>query len=108
MIDWSGLFGLFGPLSITVALLVIGLLSRRLGSVLRTPPYHIGLFIAALLMAVSVLARLVNIGRGVEDAVQLASDPLWVLLYIGFPAMAITLGIVIAWRYWSWLLAERG
>jgi hypothetical protein len=59
-------------------------------------------------MATSVLARLLNIGRGEDIADTLGQNPVSVLFYVGLPAIAITLGLVAAWRYWSWLLAERG
>lgn len=107
-IDWSGLLGLLGPVAITIALIVMGLLSKRLGSVTRMPRYYIGFFVAAGLMAVSVLARLLTTGHGQLFTMALNHDPIWVFLYIGLPAIALTLGIVVAWRYWSWLLAERG
>ena len=29
------------------------------------------------------------------------------LNYLGLPAIAVTMGVISAWRYWSWLLAER-
>jgi hypothetical protein len=37
----------------------------------------------------------------------LSNETGWVLLYNGLPALAVTLGLFVAWRYWSWLLAER-
>ncbi len=107
MIDWSGLFGLLGLMSIGVALLVMGLLSKRLGSVTRAPRYYLGFYAAALMVAASVLARLVNVGRGAAVAAELNRDLGWVLLYNALPALAVTLGLFVAWRYWSWLLAER-
>jgi len=107
-VDWGGLFALVGPVSVAVALLVMGLLSRRLGSVMRTPRYYMGFYVAAGLMAVSAGARLLNIGRGDALADHLDQDALAVILYVGLPSIAITLGLIIAWRYWSWLLAERG
>jgi hypothetical protein len=107
-VDWGGLFALIGPLSIAIAMTVMALLSKRLGSVMRTPRYYLGFYVAAGLMATSVLARLLNIGRGTDIADTLGQNPVSVLLYVGLPAIAITLGLVAAWRYWSWLLAERG
>lgn len=106
-IDWGGLAGLLGPVSILVALVVIGLLSRRLGSVVRMPRYYVGLFVAAGLIAVSILARLLALGRGPTMTMELNHDPLWVFLLTGLPALALTTAVVVAWRYWSWLLAER-
>lgn len=105
--DWMGLLGLLGSIAIAIALLVLGLLSKRLGSVTRTPPYYVWFYVAAGLMLVSILARLVHLGQGPAVAVALIDDKVSVLLYAGLPAIAITLGVVVAWRYWSWLLAER-
>lgn len=105
--DWMGLLGLLGSIAIAIALLVLGLLSKRLGSVTRTPPYYVWFYVAAGLMLVSILARLVHLGQGPEVAAALIDDKVSVLLYAGLPAIAITLGVVVAWRYWSWLLAER-
>ncbi|MBL8165449.1 MAG: hypothetical protein JNJ61_25935 [Anaerolineae bacterium] len=108
MFDWTGLLATIGIAGLGVALLVLGLLSQRLGSVTRAPRYYIGFYLGTLLVGVSVLARLLNIGRGTLAAQELVRDPLWVTLYIGLPAFALTIGVFIAWRYWSWLLAERG
>jgi hypothetical protein len=105
--DWSGLFGLLGLASTGVALLVMGLLSKRLGSVTRAPRYYLGFYVAALIVEVSVLARLVNVGRGAAAIAELSRDFGWVFLYNGLPALAVTLGLYVGWRYWSWLLAER-
>jgi hypothetical protein len=107
VIDWAGLFGLIGPISIGLALLVMGLLSKRLGNVTRAPRYYFGFYVATFLMGISILARLLNTGRGPEFVRELNSETGWVLLYNGLPALAVTLGLFVAWRYWSWLLAER-
>ena len=98
---------LFSPLSITAALIIMGLLSRRLGRATRAAPYYIGFFVAGGLVGFSALARLVNLLLHIADATMLQQDTLWVLVYHGLPALGVTLGVVFAWRYWSWLLAER-
>lgn len=107
-IDWGALFGLMGSVSIAVGLVVLGLLSKRLGSVMRTPRYYVWFYVAAVLMAISIVARMLNIGHGAEAASHLTQDGLMVALYVGLPAIANTIGVITAWRYWSWLLAERG
>lgn len=86
-------------------MIILGLLSKRLGQVTRAPRYYIGLYIGAALMGISAFARLMNVN---VPADSLRADPLWVLLYIGFPALGVTLSVIVVWRYWSWLLAERG
>jgi hypothetical protein len=102
------LFGLIGPIAICVALLVLGSLSKRLGSVMRMPRYYRWFYGAAFLMTVSIIGRLLNVGHGGEAALSFGRNAVIVLLYVGFPAIATTLGLITAWRYWSWLLAERG
>jgi hypothetical protein len=107
VIDWTGALSLLGPLSIGSALIVLGWLSRRLGEVTRDTSYYRGFYLAAGLVSVGVVARLANLGYGAEAAARLHRNLLWVLLYHGVPALGVTLGVIIAWRYWSWLLAER-
>ncbi len=100
----GGLIALMGLLSVAVALVVLGLLSKRLGKVTRAPGYYRVFFVAAGLLLVSLGVRLVDI---VNAHVPHADDPTAVILYLGLPAFALTISLIIAWRYWSWLLAER-
>ncbi len=99
--------GLIGPLSMAVVLIALGILSRRLGATTRAAPYYLGFFIAAALMVISLIARLANLIFGLASDALLSRDLTWTLLYAGLPAFGVTLGLVMAWRYWSWLLAER-
>lgn len=103
-LELTALLGLFGPLSFAVALLVMGALSKRLGAQTHARPYYVGFYAAALLMLVSIAAQVFYLFSG-----QVASkgDLLWLLLDEGLPAIAVTIGVILAWRYWSWLLAER-
>jgi len=96
--DWLGLALL------AASLVLLALLSRRLGRVTHAPPYYIGLLVAAGLLLLAAGIRLVNNLRGVDAS---AASGWWVAAYTGLPALAITTALVFAWRYWSWLLAER-
>ena len=100
--EFGALLGLFGPLSIAITLAVMGLISRRLGEQTYAKPFYLGFYAAALLMLVSVAAQFLDLllqgGSG---------DPLWIILVDVLPAVAVTIGVIFAWRYWSWLLAER-
>lgn len=107
MADITGIFGLFGMASIALAMAVLGSVSRRMGEVTHTPRYYIGLYIASALMVVSAVARLAN-WLGNANPANLNRDAGTIMLYIGLPALAVTLAVIVAWRYWSWLLAERG
>ncbi len=90
--------GVVGPASVAVTLVVIGLLSQRLGAVTRTPPYYRWCYVAAVLVGLSTLGRLVSVGY-VDDRLTLLNNLLFTL--------GVMLGLVVAWRYWSWLFGER-
>jgi hypothetical protein len=95
------ILNLIGVVSIGVLLMVMGLLSRRMGKATQAAPYYIGFFIAGVLVLGGVIARVAN------PDVDLTQNGLAVMLYNGLPAIGLTLGAAIAWHYWSWLLAER-
>jgi hypothetical protein len=99
--------GLLGPASIGLALLVLGLLSKRLGSATRAPSYYIGLYFAAGLLFLSVAAQAANLFFSLASADQIAESLGWIFVYNGLPALGVTVGVFFAWRYWSWLLAEH-
>jgi hypothetical protein len=101
-VDFTALLALLEPLSIGITLIVLGLLSRRLGAQTQAKPYYLGFYAAAALIGVSVAAQLLDALLGVAD-----DGALWVIVADVFPAAAVTIGVVFAWRYWSWLLAER-
>lgn len=98
------LLGLLGPLSFAVALVVLGALSRRLGAQTHARRHYLGFYLAAALMLVSAAAQAVDLLDGLPRP---PGDLLWLLLTEGLPAVAVTIGVALAWRYWSWLLAER-
>jgi len=95
--------GWAGDACLAVALVLLGLLSRRLGAVTKAPPYYIGLLVAGGFLATSAFAQFANAALVTPADQQLA----WALIYEGLPAFGMTVGLVFAWRYWSWLLAER-
>jgi hypothetical protein len=107
VVTLSEWFSLLGLGSITAALVVLGLLSRRMGEVTRAPRFYRGFYLSGMLLGISLVARVMYLIQGRTPA-DLHTDPVAVLLVAGLPALAITLGVAIAWRYWSWLLAERG
>jgi len=102
-LDWTRFFNLIGMLSIFIVLIVMALLSKRLGIVTRTRPYYLGFYVAALLMGISILVRLFS----TPPDLSAEADGTIILFYGILPALSLTLGVIIAWRYWSWLFAER-
>jgi hypothetical protein len=99
MISLQLLLGLIGPASMIVALIVLALLSQRLGAVTKRAPIYRWFYVSVILIAVSIVARLFA-----PDALDYRAA----LLYDVPLALGLTLAVVIAWRYWSWLLSERG
>jgi type III secretory pathway component EscT len=91
---------LLGPISLALMLMVLGLLSRRLGRATHARPYYFGFFVAGALVAAAALVRAASLIAPDEPA-----D--WTVLYNGLLALGITLGLLFTWYYWSWLLAER-
>lgn len=100
------IFDALGHVAIVIALIIIGLLSRRLGQATRARPFYIGHFAAAGLIGISASAHIVGAVNGMPGDAQSAGIE-WVLLVNGLPALAFTLALYVTWRYWSWLLAER-
>lgn len=101
------MIGLIEPVALGVLLLCIGLLSRRMGSASDSPPRYQPFFVGAGMMGLCFGLRLLNLLLGLTTPDEAAADLFWVMIYRGFPAAAVTLGLFGAWRYWSWLLAER-
>ncbi|MCK6576767.1 MAG: hypothetical protein L6Q98_01545 [Anaerolineae bacterium] len=96
---------LIAPSAVAFAFLVLGLLSRKLGTATRARSYYLGFFAAAMCMLVSGGARFLYALLPVESGT--VADFARVLMIDGLPALAATLAVMMAWRYWSWLLAER-
>ena len=87
-----------GPASLAVALAVMGLLSQRLGAVTKMPSHYRWFYVAAGLLGVSVAVRLLAVG-GVGETLA--------LVYAGSLVLGGIIGVLTAWRYWSWLFGER-
>lgn len=107
MIALAHATGLLGFVAIGVALIVLGRLSQRLGDVTHARPYYIGNYVATSLVWAGALSRFYFITRG--QSILDASDGnlVYILLIDGLPALGITVGLMVTWYYWSWLLAER-
>ena len=99
--------GVAGLAGVALALIILGLLSKRLGKATRTSRHYLGFFVAAELLLVSVAAQITNLLFHIASVDDLAASFIWVFVYSGLPAIGVTVGLYFAWHYWSWLLAER-
>lgn len=105
--NFTVLFSMVGGISVGVMMIVLARLSQRLGNVTHARAHHIWLYVSALLTWLGVLVQAIALVRGMEGGLELQQDILWVLLIKGLPAIGITIALIVAWYYWSWLLAER-
>jgi hypothetical protein len=89
---------------------ILANLSRRYGQVIRLPPYYRGFYVGMGLICVAFLSHLVQdtlIIAPEQAPSLLTSDWLYLLTYYIPLALAVTIGIVVAWRYWSWIGKEQ-
>jgi hypothetical protein len=96
--------GTFGTLSVLLLFYILAKLSERFGNVIKMKPIYRYYYLAAGLVAISLVTQFL-VARGEAEG----SNDLWVLLagyYIPF-SLGLTIGLVITWRYWSWLVTER-
>jgi hypothetical protein len=96
-----------GTLGLACAHAVLALLCRRLGATTGAQPVYLWLWLAVLLLLASAAAQMYIALAMPEAYVWLLDEWGWITLVFGLPAIAVTIGVIVAWRYWSWLLAER-
>lgn len=103
------LLGVLAPLAVAVTLVVLGLLSQRLGAVTSMPPYYRWFYVSALLVSVAAFFELLYVLSVYVDSASAFSGEGFFLLTYGAPfAVGLTISVVISWRYWGWLLSEPG
>jgi hypothetical protein len=95
------LLSLIGPASISLALLVLASLSRRLGEVTKRPPLYRWFLVGAALVGLSIVLRVLTIDPAGRLGSQVA------LLYDVPLVMGLLVSVIVAWRYWGWLLYEQ-
>lgn len=96
---------LISSLSIPIFEIIVGLLSRKLGLVTHAPPYYLGFFVAAALSLIAFIIRFIDIQLTQTNSSY--DNTVLVLSFNALVAISVTLALIIAWRYWSWLFVER-
>ena len=104
---WVGL-SLYITLSLVIVFHILAKLSKQFGSVLKMPPYYKGYYLAEILGGIAFVTHL-------WQASLLLSQPtstthpfettLW--LYHLPLALAVTIALIITWKYWGWLFIEK-
>ena len=91
-------------------LVILGLLSARLGAVLKMRPAHRVAPVGAGLVLVAAIANLIHAAA----VIQPTSVPAWLgldiieTLFVALPLSAgLLAGVWVGWHYWRWLLSKR-
>ncbi len=102
--------GTLGPASLLLLLLILAGLTQRWEAVTRQRSYYSLLYVAAGLVGVSLLTRMIRIGYlESEQCSPWLCDPtslFYLLLYHAPLAVGVTIGAIVTWRNWNWLLKE--
>jgi uncharacterized membrane protein len=85
-------------------------LSRKLGNVTKMQPYYRGFYAAIVLIVVAIVAhslRLTALASPDSLPNALNADSFYLFAYYLPMAVAATISLIVAWRYWGWLFRER-
>ena len=108
--------GLTGPPSVIglvaalYLLYIFVILSRKLGAVTKMKPYYRGLYIGMGLILIAIVAHSLRITSLISPSLlpeALNSGPFYLLAYYLPMALAATISLVVAVRYWGWLFREH-
>lgn len=101
------LLSVIAPLALMILLWVVAQISRRFGEVTHRPPIYRGFYVAMGLLLGPLVMRVVAVGLTEEDRAELGGNTIGTLLHDLPLAAAITLSVIVAWRYWGWLIYAR-
>lgn len=105
--DMLILLSAVAPAALMLGLWVLAQISRRFGEVTHRPPLYRGFYIAMGLLAFPLIARLLAIGLTDQQIGDLGHNAPEALLHDIPFAGGVTLALIIAWRYWGWLVYAR-
>ncbi len=104
------IFSAIAPLSIVVVFHILAKLSRRFGSVLKMTAVYKWYYLAEALGIIALLAHLWQASTLLSAPHQPAPAlaPWFGLIFFDLPlTIAVTIGVIVTWRYWSWLIIEK-
>lgn len=107
----GAILGSVGLLSLIYGLVILAQFGRKLGAVTKMKPFYKGYYIAACCLGLALLLRSIRatVFWAAPDTIpSVLNSPIFYLLLYHLPmAVGLSLGLVITWHYWSWLLKER-
>jgi hypothetical protein len=102
--------GTLGALSVIFLFYIFARLSERLGSVERMAPLYRYYYVAIFFLAIGYFTQLLmgHVDSSPENFPAWFSSPWLPLLGHHVPlTVGVTIGLVVTWRYWSWLVTEH-
>ncbi|MBN2305306.1 MAG: hypothetical protein JXQ72_12545 [Anaerolineae bacterium] len=95
------------PLALLFGLWMLAQISRRFGEVTHRPPLYRGFYLAMVLLVLPLGVRLLAIGLTDDEIKDLGGGSSNAMLHDVPLALSVTVAVVIAWRYWGWLVYAR-
>ncbi len=102
-------WGTLGTLSVAILFYILAKLSERLGSVERMSPLYRYYYVALILWVFGYITQLLvaQISSTPESFPHWSLSPLFLLFAYSLPlAIGATIGLIVTWHYWSWLVTE--
>jgi hypothetical protein len=110
LIGFGSLLGALSTLSILVIIYILARLSERFGSVVKMRPRYKYYYGALILLSIGWIAQLLVLTTPLTPSTFQSwfnSDWFVLLAYYLPIATGTTIGLVITWSYWGWLVTER-
>jgi hypothetical protein len=89
---------------------ILAKLSERFGSVLKMQPIHKWFYVAEGFATIAMVAHFIQASSFLSASNQelKTTSLLFTLILHHVPlAIAVTIGLVVTWKYWGWLVTER-
>ena len=106
----SAPLGSLSLLAVLYMYYILANLSRRYGQVIRLRPYYRGFYVGMALICAAFLSHIIqdSVIIAPDQAPSLLTNDWFYLLTYYLPlAVAVTVGLAVAWRYWSWIWREQ-
>ena len=107
----GAVLGSLALFSLLYALIILAQFGNKLGAVTKMRRFYRGYYAAAGLVGLALVGRFVRgsvVWASPESVSPILNQPLFYLFFYHLPlALGLTLGLLITWHYWSWLLKER-
>ncbi len=92
-------------------LYIFSVLSRKLGGVTKMRPLYRGFYVAMGLIGLAAMSSWLLLTIRVTPALipaALRDETVYLVIFVAALSIAVTVGVAVAWRYWGWLVKERG